>query len=89
MTAFVPGRSGRVPSYRRQREKGRADRAIVTVDGHRHVLGRYGSEESRRRYAELLAAVDAAPPDDPPRAPAHVAPTVAQLMVAYRRMSLP
>jgi integrase len=83
MTAFDSGRSGRVPSYRRQREKGRPDRAIVTIDGKRHVLGRYGSEESRRRYAELLAALEAATADDPPRAPAHVAPTVAQLMVAY------
>jgi len=40
-------------------KKGRADRAFCIVNGQRHALGRYGSEESRRRYAELLAAVDA------------------------------
>jgi integrase len=43
------------PSYRRQRVQGGHDRAFVEVNGRRHWLGRYGTDESRQRYLQVLA----------------------------------
>ena len=42
------------PKYRRQRSGG-CDRAFVEIEGRRHYLGRYGSDESRAEYHRLLA----------------------------------
>jgi len=50
------GRRNSDPSYRRQREKHGADRAFVELDGKRHHLGDYGTDESRERYHRLLLA---------------------------------
>ena len=47
-------RSNRTPKYRRLKQKGRADRAFVEIDGRRHYLGTYGSEASRQRYDLLV-----------------------------------
>jgi integrase len=44
-----------VPSYCRQRERSRPDRAYVLLNGSRIFLGRYGSCESRRRYAGAIS----------------------------------
>lgn len=44
----------REPGYLRNREKGRADRAIVVIDGRRIHLGEYGSEGSLEKYHRLL-----------------------------------
>lgn len=46
----------RVPKYSRQRESGRSDRAYVTIDGKKIKLGKYGSPESKQKYAELIKA---------------------------------
>ncbi len=44
-----------IPKYRRQRRSRGNDAAFVEIEGHRVYLGPYGSEESRERYARLLA----------------------------------
>ena len=46
------------PKYCRQRERGRADRAIVSIDGKRVQLGVYGSPESRAKYNRLIAEAE-------------------------------
>lgn len=43
-----------IPSYRKQKSKS-GDRAFVEIAGTRHYLGVHGSDESRERYARLLA----------------------------------
>ncbi|MDY7109817.1 MAG: tyrosine-type recombinase/integrase, partial [Planctomycetota bacterium] len=42
----------RIPSYRLHKATGQA---IVTLDGRDHYLGEHGSEDSRQRYARLIA----------------------------------
>ncbi len=44
----------RVPKYCKQRDKSRGDRAYVRIDGKKIPLGKYGSPESREKYAELI-----------------------------------
>ena len=46
----------RVPKYRRHKPSGLA---LVELNGHRHYLGPYGSPESHRLYAELIAEWEA------------------------------
>lgn len=52
--------SHRLPKLRRQKEKGRPDRAFVVLDGRRVPCGRWGTDEAKRRYdraiSEWLAA---------------------------------
>lgn len=45
----------RIPSYRKQRCKGRPDRAFIEVHGRRHYLGIYGSRESQEAYRRYIA----------------------------------
>jgi len=45
-------RSSRVPSYRHHKARGLA---VVTIDGHNHYLGPFGSSESHSKYAALIA----------------------------------
>lgn len=44
-----------VPTLRRQKEKGRADRAFVVLDGRRIPCGRWGTPEARQRYDRAIA----------------------------------
>ncbi|MCR9294640.1 MAG: tyrosine-type recombinase/integrase [bacterium] len=44
----------RLPGYRRKTVKG-IDYARVTINGREHLLGRFDSEESRKKYAQLIA----------------------------------
>lgn len=67
------------PQYCRQRNKGRADRAYVRIDGKTIWLGVYGSPESRRRYEDLTSGDTSAPP--PPAT--DTVTTVAMVMAAY------
>lgn len=54
--------SSRVPKYSRQREKNRADRAYVRINGRKIKLGIYGSPESNAKYVQLLTkSLDADP----------------------------
>jgi hypothetical protein len=46
--------SYRPPVYLRQRCSGRPDRAFSLINGKRVWLGKYGTDESRAKYAELL-----------------------------------
>jgi len=48
-------RKPRIPSYRRQKQKRRADQAFVVISGKRHYLGAYGSPESKAEYQRLIA----------------------------------
>lgn len=43
------------PTYRRLKEKGRPDRAFVELNGRRIYLGKYGTEESKRKFFRVLA----------------------------------
>lgn len=43
-----------IPSYRKQKSKS-GDRAFVEIGGTRHYLGAFGSDESRERYARVIA----------------------------------
>jgi len=69
----------RPPKYCRQKRKGRPDRAYTRIDGKRVYLGEFGSQESRARYTDLLAAASEAPTVPVPAG----APTVSELLVAY------
>lgn len=44
----------RAPKYRKQRRKG-GDLAFVELNGAKHYLGHFGSNESRGRHRRLLA----------------------------------
>lgn len=46
----------RIPKYRLHKARGLA---VVTIRGRDHYLGQYGSEESRRKYGELIAQLAA------------------------------
>ena len=71
--------SNRPPAYRRQREKDRSDRAYTVIHGKKIKLGVYGSEESRAKYAELIAGINVSAPTLEPKGP----PTVSELLAAY------
>lgn len=45
----------RVPSYCRQRESGRPDRAFCRINGKKILLGEWQSKESKAKYAELIS----------------------------------
>ncbi|MCZ6792626.1 MAG: hypothetical protein O7J95_03320, partial [Planctomycetota bacterium] len=45
----------RQPSYRRQKEMRRPDRAFVDIDGRRIHLGEYGTAESWKEYHRVIA----------------------------------
>lgn len=63
ITASKRGRRpSAVPSYRLHKASGRA---VVTIRGRTHYLGPFGSEESRRKYAELLSNAGAQNSADP------------------------
>lgn len=42
----------RIPSYRHHKASGQA---FIEIEGHRYYLGRHGTPESRRKYAEKLS----------------------------------
>ena len=48
----MPRRTGHVPSYRLHKPSGQAR---VIINGRHVYLGPYGSEESREKYARLVA----------------------------------
>jgi hypothetical protein len=69
----------RPPAYSRAKEKGRADRAYIWLDGKRIYLGLYGSAESRAKYNELIAK-----PTEVTSVPTpSTDPTVSELMADY------
>jgi integrase len=70
------------PRYCRQKEKSRADRAYVVIDGQRISLGAYGSAESYKRYADAISGSSATGEQPAPK-PAPSAPTIIMLMAHY------
>ena len=46
-------RKGAIPSYRYHKAR---DCAVVTIDGHDHYLGPFGSPSSKQKYAALIRA---------------------------------
>lgn len=73
---------------RRQKERGRSDRAFVVIDGKRHKLGTWGSEAAEDRYRELLAlSMATAPASATPRPTEDrdTRPTLTELMAVYLR----
>lgn len=65
------------PKYCRQRDKNRADRAYVRIDGKTIWLGAYASPESKERYADLIGS-----PKPTAIQPTEVI-TVAMIMAGY------
>src|SRR5687768_6163095 len=45
----------RIPKYRHQKSTGRA---LVEINGRRIYLGKFGTQESREMYAEILKDLD-------------------------------
>ena len=80
----------RIPKYRRHKAR---NLAVVHIDGRDRYLGKYGSDESRKAYAELIAErfgaslVPLAPaaPARKAEAPPSSEPTIRQVIRAYRR----
>ena len=51
----VSAPSRNLPKLRRQKEKGRPDRAFVVLDGKRVPCGRWGTDEAQRRYDQAIS----------------------------------
>src|SRR5207237_753791 len=77
-------RKGALPAYRLQKARGCA---VVTIDGHDHYLGPFGSPSSKQKYAALIRAWQqrqeqpAAKPDAPLMP--NDRPAVNELILAY------
>ena len=73
-----------IPSYRLYRPSGQA---VVTVDRRDFCLGPFGSEESRRKYGEIISQLAGGNRLNllvaPPAAADDVGPSVAELCLAY------
>lgn len=78
------------PSYRHHKAR---DCTVVTIAGHNHYLGPYGSPESHERYARLIAelhvapALPAPPFSDRVEAPDSSGLTINGLVNAYRKFA--
>lgn len=71
----------RIPRYRHHKTTGRA---IVRLDGRDVYIGRFGSPESRQRYARIIADLAAGRPVLPDDGPS-VGATVGMLVDAFQR----
>jgi integrase len=76
--------SPRPPKYSRSKEKDRHDRAYVWLDGKKVWLGRYGSPESKTKYAELISGnQNSGPRSEGVAQIGATPPTVSELILAY------
>ncbi len=77
-----------IPSYLLHSSSGQAR---VRIDGHDHLLGPYGSEESRVRYGELVARFAGGQSIDPiahkRQNPPDDGPAIAELVQAYKKFA--
>lgn len=76
-----------IPSYLLHKQSGQAR---VRINGRDHLLGRFGSEESRIRYGELISKVAAGRPIDPfsPKVSSPDAGlTINELVLAFMRFA--
>ena len=76
----MPRRNLTPPRYGRHRP---TDQARVVVNGKSHYLGRYGSPESRKKYAQLVARWEAARGSLPPNPKPSGERTVVELVASY------
>lgn len=90
----MPRQKNAIPSYLLHKVSGREPQARVRIDGKDYLLGRYGSEESRVRYGELVAKFASGVLFDPLAAGSNrgtnrgtgsddPGPSIAELIVAY------
>jgi hypothetical protein len=70
----------RIPSYRLHKPSGRA---VVTIHGKDHYLGRFKTLESQQEYARLIAQWSERTEAASTSAPASASPTVNELILAY------
>ena len=70
----------RIPSYRLHKAR---HLAVVTIDGHDHYLGAYGSVESRQLYGQLIAKHAAGLSIEPPKPLSFV--SVHEVVLAFMR----
>lgn len=74
----------RLPRMLRQRERKRADRAFVIINGRRRKLGVWGSAEAEQRYRELISEITAPAPRPSTTARERPAcPTIAEIMAPF------
>lgn len=87
----MPRQKNAIPSYLLHKKSGQAR---VRIDGRDHLLGPFGSEESRIRYGELIAKFASGVPPDPLAAGLNrgtnrgtdsddPGPSIAELVVAF------
>ncbi len=78
----MPRQKSAIPSYLLHKPTGQAR---VRICGRDHYLGAYGTEESRRRYGELVSQSSNGLPVDPVAAagPQDSGPSVAELVLTY------
>ena len=80
----MPELKYRPPSYRLHKA---SRRAIVTIHGHDHYLGEYGSPESHEKYQQLVAQWATAKQGSKPRTtPPHIDRAdlrICELLVVY------
>ncbi len=55
MAKITQQTSSRTPKYRKQKRPNCADQAFVSINGRRHYLGVYSSQESKQGYHRLIA----------------------------------
>lgn len=80
----MPRRKSLVPGYLLHKPTGQAR---VRIDGRDHYLGPFGSDESRRKYGDLIAARCGGNVADPLPAtgPQDTGPTVGEIILAFLR----
>ena len=90
----MPRQKNAIPSYLLHKVSGREPQARVRIDGRDHLLGPYGSEESRIKYGKLISQVAGGLSVDPlanrgtvPRndADADSGLSVVELLLAFKR----
>ena len=83
----MPRKKNVLPSYLLHQARGREPQARVRIEGRDYLLGRYGSEESRIRYGQIISQVAGGVSVDPlakNRNEADSGLAVAELLLAFK-----
>lgn len=81
-TSAKPPKRAKLPGYLLHKASGQAR---ARIGGKDHYLGPYGSDESRKRYAELIAVPEGIEVDPFKSSPGSAGITIAELTLAYLR----
>ena len=84
----MPRQKNAIPSYLLHKVIGREPQARVRIAGRDHLLGKFGSEESRVKYAALISQYAGGLTVDPlaTKVPsADSGPSIAELILAFLR----